>query len=142
MRRRTLVTLTALTLASAACTTQRTTSTTVTGTPVLQPAPVPVEAAAVNPAGQWTISLVAQGEPMDLAMDLRGVDGVYSGTMSNPMLPPMQFKDAKLDGNRMAISLLVPTGEMAVLNLVFNGDELTGDWSMPGDGGKLTGKRM
>ena len=42
----------------------------------------------------------------------------------------------------MAISLLVPTGEMAVLNLVFNGDALTGDWSMPGDGGKLTGKRM
>lgn len=141
MRRRTVVTLTALTLASAACTTQTTTSTSVTGTPVLQPAPVPVEA-VVNPAGQWTISLVAQGEPMDLAMDLRSADGVYSGTMSNPMLPPMQFKDAKLEGNRMAISLMVPTGEMAILNLVFNGDALTGDWSMPGDGGKLTGKRM
>ena len=141
MRRRTLVTLTALTLASAACATQTTTSTTVAGTPVVQPAPEPV-AAAVDPAGQWTISLVAQGEPMDLAMDLRSVDGVYSGTMSNPMLPPMQFKDAKLDGNRMAISLMVPTGETAVLNLVFNGDALTGDWSMPGDGGKLTGKRM
>ena len=141
MRRRTLVTLTALTLASAACATQTTTSTTVAGTPVVQPAAAPV-AAAVDPAGQWSISLVAQGEPMDLAMDLRSADGVYSGTMSNPMLPPMQFKDATLVGNRMAISLLVPTGEMAVLNLVFNGDALTGDWSMPGDGGKLTGKRM
>ncbi len=140
MRSRTLVTLSAMALVSAACATQTSTSTSVAGTPVLQPAPAPTKA-AVNPVGQWTLSLVAQGEPLDLAMDLRSADGLYSGTLSNPMLPPMQFSNAKLDGNRMAITVIVPTGESATMNLVFDGDALSGDWSMPGDGGKLTGKR-
>lgn len=137
MRIRTFAVLAGAILLSTACRTTSTTATTVTGTPVVAQMPV------VNPAGRWSLALVAQGQNLALTMEVERITGNdYKGTISSDMFPPMAFSKATLDGNRMIITAPSPTGDMATLDLRFNGDIIDGEWSMPGDGSKVSGKRQ
>lgn len=133
-----------LALIAAACTTRATTSSTVTGTPRLEPVPAAAAAPAVDPTGRWSVALVAQGQNMELTLTLQKGegDGVYTGNFTSDMFPPMPLTSAKLTGNKMVLTVPVPTGDMATMNLVFDGDIMTGEWSMPGDGSKLSGRRL
>jgi hypothetical protein len=134
-------TLLAVALLASACARQTSTSTRVDGTPVVIPVPAP--AGAYEPAGKWSIALVAQGQAMELTMNLvKNPDGSYGGTFTSDMFPPMPISTAKLEGNKMVLTLAVPTGDMATMNMTFNGDLVEGDWTMPGDGSKLSGKRI
>jgi len=140
MRLNRLAALATVALIAAACTTKSTTSTTVSGTPVLTQLPAPV---AYDPAGKWDIALTAQGQPLGLTMDLRkNADGTYGGSFTSDLFPPMTITTATLNGNKMVITLPVPTGDMATMNMTFNGALVEGEWSMPGDGSKLSGKRI
>lgn len=146
-----------LVLLLAACQTTRSTSTTVTGTPELRPAPAgttiaatspapvaaPVAApAAVQPAGKWLITLMAQGSPMDVQVELvRLEDGGWTGTVTSAAFPPFPVSKAVLTGNKMVATLAIPTGDSATMTLEFDGDTVTGEWAMPGDGSRLSGKR-
>jgi hypothetical protein len=141
MRIRTLAVLAGAVLLSTACRTTSTTSTTLSGTPVLTQVPAP--APAVDPVGRWSLALVAQGQNLGLTMEVERISGNdFKGTISSDMFPPMAFTNATLDGNRMVITAPSPTGDMATLDLRFNGDLIDGEWSMPGDGSKVSGKRM
>jgi hypothetical protein len=126
-----------LALIASACTTRATTSSTVTGTPRLEPVPAPAAAPAIDPTGRWSVALVAQGQNMELTLTLQKGEGDASD-----MFPPMPLTSAKLTGNKMILTVPVPTGDMATMNLVFDGDIMTGEWSMPGDGSKLSGRRL
>ncbi len=129
-------------LSASACTTKQTTSTSVSGTPVLTQMPAPEP--AFDPAGRWSVALVAQGQPLDLTLTLvKGEgDGNYIGTITSDVLPPMPVASAKLTGKTMVLTVGTPDGDRATMNLAFDGDLLSGDWSMTGDGGKLSGKRL
>ena len=134
-----------------ACQTSRSTSTTITGTPELRPAPasgVTIPAAtsaapaAVQPAGKWLITLSAQGSPMDVQVELvRLEDGSWTGTVTSAAFPPFPVSKAVLTGNKMVATLAIPTGDTATMTLEFDGDTVTGEWAMPGDGSRLSGKR-
>lgn len=111
------------------------------------PAPMAAAAAApapaVNPAGRWSVALTAQGQPFDFVMELRQVNGAeYGGVVSSQMFPPMNINKATLTGNRMKVSVTAPTGDAASFDIVFEGDTFSGDWSMPGDGSKVSGRRL
>lgn len=137
MRIRTFAVLAGAVLLSTACRTTSTTATTVTGTPVVAQMPV------VDPGGRWSLAIVAQGQNLALTMEVERISGNdYKGTISSDMFPPMAFSKATLDGNRMIITAPSPTGDMATLDLRFNGDIIDGEWSMPGDGSKVSGKRL
>jgi len=134
-----------------ACQTSRSTSTTITGTPELRPAPaagatIPAATsaapAAVQPAGKWLITLSAQGSPMDVQVELvRLEDGSWTGTVTSAAFPPFPVSKAVLTGNKMVATLAIPTGDTATMTLEFDGDTVTGEWAMPGDGSRLSGKR-
>lgn len=140
-----------LVLLLAACQTTRSTATTVTGTPAVRPAPAattiaatsPAPApAAVQPAGKWLITLMAQGTPMDVQIELvRLDDGSWAGTVTSVAFPPFPVSKAVLTGNKMVATLAIPTGDTATMTLEFDGDTVTGEWAMPGDGSRLSGKR-
>ena len=143
-----------LALLLTACQTSRSTSTTITGTPELRPAPAPAATtipatpavaaapAAVQPAGKWLITLTAQGSPMDVQVELiRLDDGSWTGTVTSAAFPPFPVSKAVLTGNRMVATLAIPTGDTATMTLEFDGDSVTGEWAMPGDGSRLSGKR-
>ena len=134
-----------------ACQTSRSTSTTITGTPELRPAPAAgatiaaatsAAPAAVQPAGKWLITLSAQGSPMDVQVELvRLEDGSWTGTVTSAAFPPFPVSKAVLTGNKMVATLAIPTGDTATMTLEFDGDTVTGEWAMPGDGSRLSGKR-
>ena len=102
--------------------------------------------AARTPAdviGRWTIALTAQGQAFDFEMDLKHVAGDdYTGEIKSQAFPPMAINSAKRSGNAMLIKITAPTGDEATINVVFEGDVLSGEWSMPGDGSRVSGKRI
>ncbi|WKW13129.1 hypothetical protein Strain138_002444 [Pseudogemmatithrix spongiicola] len=109
-------------------------------TPAAMAAPAP---AAVNPVGRWTVALTAQGQAFDFVMDLRHVSGDdYTGSINSQAFPPMPINSAKRSGNAMVIKITAPTGDEATINIVFEGDVLSGEWSMPGDGSRVSGRRI
>ena len=108
--------------------------------PAAMAAPAP---AAANPVGRWTVALTAQGQAFDFVMDLRHISGDdYTGSVSSQAFPPMAINSAKRSGNSMVIKVTAPTGDEATFNVVFEGDVLSGEWSMPGDGSRVSGRRI
>jgi hypothetical protein len=105
-------------------------------------APAPAVAVA-QPAGKWSVALIAQGQALEFVMDLRHAGGdQYTGTVTSQMFPPMGINKATLTGNRLKMFVTAPTGDEASFDLVFTGDTFTGDWAMPGDGSRVSGKRV
>lgn len=151
----TLRTALALTLLAGACTSATTTTTTVSGTPVRVDAPTAVTgtpapaaaataaSAAADPVGRWTVSLSVQGQSMDMVLELAKLpDGNFGGLITSPAFPPIPVSKAILTGKKLAITVAVPTGEEGKIDVEINGDEMTGEWSMPGDGSKVTARRV
>jgi hypothetical protein len=102
----------------------------------------PAEMAA-NPVGRWSVSLVAQGQMFDFVMDLAAAgNGTYTGTVTSQAFPTMPVSGATLTGNRLQFTVVAPTGDNATFDLVIEGDNLSGDWAMPGDGSKVSGRRI
>lgn len=117
------------------------------GNTTTAPVSVPVASApaapAVNPVGRWTVALTAQGQAFDFVMDLRHVSGDdYTGAINSDAFPPMPINSAKRSGNAMLIKITAPTGDEATINIVFEGDVFSGEWSMPGDGSRVSGRRI
>ena len=137
MRRGPLALLVLATTLSTAC---RSSSTDAAATP----APMAVPAAPmVNAAGRWALVIEAQGSALELLLDLRKVsDTEYAGTVSSQVFPPMTLSKVTLTGNKLVIQAPAPTGDVATFNLTIDGDLMTGDWSMPGMGSAVTGRRI
>lgn len=113
-------------------------------TPAATPAvTAPPAAPAVDPVGRWTVALTAQGQAFDFVMDLRHVSGDdYTGAINSSAFPPMPINSAKRSGNAMLIKITAPTGDEATINITFEGDTFSGEWSMPGDGSRVSGRRI
>lgn len=136
MRFRAIAALATLSLAATAC------SSTPSGAPGAAPAPA-VMAPAVNPVGRWSMALTAQGQPFDMTLELRLLNGAeYGGTLTSQAFGSIPLTKATLTGNTMSMTLLAPTGDGAVMNIVFDGDTFSGEWSMPGDGSRVSGRRL
>jgi len=106
------------------------------------PAPAPAAVATIDPSGKWTVALTAQGQAFDFEMELRRISGAeFGGVVTSTAFPPMNVNKATLAGNTMKLTVTAPTGDEATFNIVFEGDVLTGDWSMPGDGSRISGRR-
>ncbi len=145
MRTRSALALTALLVFTTACK-----SGSVGSTPAPAPAPMaapapapgPAAAAALDPSGKWTVALSAQGQAMDFEMELRRIGGAeFGGVLTSVAFPPININKATLAGNTMKVSFTAPTGDEGTINIVFEGNVLSGDWSMPGDGSRISGRR-
>lgn len=108
--------------------------------PVAAPTNVPAQ---VNPVGRWTVALTAQGQAFDMVMDLRALEGdEFTGIINSQAFPPIPINKATRTGNSMRISITAPTGDEATINITFQGDTFSGDWAMPGDGSRVSGRRI
>jgi hypothetical protein len=141
MRLRTVAALAGVLVLSTACTKVTTVSTTpapAAATPASPPAP-----ALVNPVGRWTVALTAQGQAFDMVMELRAIEGnEFTGSITSQAFGQIPFNKATRNGNSMVIKIAVPTGDEGTINITFEGDTFSGDWSMPGDGSRVSGRRI
>jgi hypothetical protein len=105
--------------------------------------PAPPAPALVNPVGRWTVALTAQGQAFDMVMELRAVEGnEFTGAIMSQAFGQIPISKATRTGNSMVIKIAVPTGDEGTINITFEGDTFSGDWSMPGDGSRVSGRRI
>lgn len=106
-------------------------------------APAAVAAPAVNPVGRWAVALSAQGQALEVTLELRHIGGAeYGGGITSQMFPPIAVSKATLTGNVLRMTFVAPTGDEATMNATIEGDTFTGDWAMPGDGSRISGRRI
>jgi hypothetical protein len=142
MHTRSALALAALLVFTTACKSASSTGAGSAPAPMAAPAPAPAAVAAIDPSGKWSVALTAQGQAFDFEMELRRINGAeFGGVVTSQAFPPMNINKATLTGNTMKLSVTAPTGDEATFNIVFEGDVMTGDWSMPGDGSRISGRR-
>lgn len=141
MRLRTVAALAGALLLSTACAKSSTGS--AAGAAPMPVAEMPAAPALVNPVGRWTVALTAQGQAFDMVMELRAVEGnEFTGSIMSQAFGQIPITKATRTGNSMVIKIAVPTGDEGTININFEGDTFSGDWSMPGDGSKVSGRRI
>jgi hypothetical protein len=101
-------------------------------------------APAIDPVGKYAVQAVVQGQAADFDLVIeKKDDGTYGGTLTNPNYGQSVIASLKIDGRTLKIVLATPQGVEAVAELTLAADNtLDGSWSMQGDGGKMTGKRI
>jgi hypothetical protein len=140
--------LAGLALVTSACKTTTATTTTVSGSPRLEPAPAAVVApapapAAYSPAGRWRVGIIAQGQSMEVTLELvKLADGTWTGSIGTEQFGTIPLSKVDITDKKMVASFPVPTGDVGSMTLNFDGDNAEGEWSMPGDGSKVAGKRI
>jgi len=101
-------------------------------------------APALDPVGKYVVQAVVQGQTADFDMVIeKKDDGTYTGSLSNPNLGTSTIVSLKVEGRTVKMILATPQGtEAAAECTVAEDGTLDGQWSMQGDGGKLTGKKI
>jgi hypothetical protein len=116
-----------------------------------KPAPVPARTDSVkadstkdvDPVGTYTVYLTAQGNAMTTTTRIdKKEGGGYTGSINADGIPPLPVTSVKVAGNKVNITLTAPDGSEAWIELMVNGEDLTGSWGMAGDGSKVTGKKL
>lgn len=100
--------------------------------------------AAIDPVGKYTVQAVVQGQATDFEMVIeKKEDGTYGGKLVNPNVGETYIASLKVEGRTMKMVLSTPQGTEAVAEVTMAEDgTLDGSWSMQGDGGKMTGKKL
>jgi len=101
-------------------------------------------APAVDPVGKYLVQAVVQGQAADFDMIIeKKDDGTYTGSLSNANFGTSTIVSLKVEGRTVKMVLATPQGTEAVAECTIAEDgTLDGQWSMQGDGGKLTGKKL
>ena len=113
-----------------------------------KPAPTPAAAAAtdttkdIDPVGTYTTYITAGGNAMTTTTRIdKKTDGTYAGTVSGDGIPPLPVNWVTVAKNHVKLGVTAPDGGEAVIEMIVNGEDITGQWSMANDGSKLTGKK-
>ena len=114
------------------------------------PAPAPATPAAaavdttkdIDPVGTYTVYLTAQGNAMTTTTRIDKKDGGgYTGSITADGIPPLPVTSVSVTGNKVKMTLTAPDGSEAWIEMMVNGEDLTGSWGMANDGSKITGKK-
>jgi len=110
-----------------------------------KPAPAPAASdstKSIDPVGTYTLYITAQGNAMTTTTRIeKKADGTYGGTLTADGIPPLAVNWVTVTGKNVKMGVTAPDGGEAIMDLVVTGDDITGSWSMSGDGSKLTGKK-
>lgn len=101
-------------------------------------------APAIDPVGKYAVSTVVQGQSADFELVIeKKDDGTYTGTLANPNFGTSTIAQLKVEGRTMKMIIATPQGVEAQAELTLAADNtVEGSWSMQGDGGKMTGKKL
>lgn len=108
-----------------------------------KPAPAKADSTKdVDPVGTYTTYITAGGNAMTTTTRIdKKPDGGYTGTVTADGIPPLPVNSVTVSGNKIHLSITGPDGGEAIIDMVLVGDDITGSWSMAGDGSRLTGKK-
>lgn len=101
-------------------------------------------APAIDPVGKYAVQAVVQGQASDFDLIIeKKNDGSYTGSLNNVNFGSSTITSLKVEGRTIKMVLATPQGTEAVAECTVAPDgTVDGQWSMSGDGGKLTGKKV
>jgi hypothetical protein len=131
-----LVLTAALALAAAACSTA----------PMPESTPAATASAstavAVNPVGRYEFTTNAQGQTVTGTIEIAGTTGAYTGQITTSHTPPLPISSVLVDGRQVTVSGNASFGPVGMTLNFTDANSFTGSWSMGGDTGELTGRRV
>jgi hypothetical protein len=133
--------LVAIALASTAAV-SRTAAAQTTPAPVTPP-PAADSVANVDPVGTYAIDLPMQGNTLALTTKIeKKADGTYGGTVNAEGIPELPINSVKVTGKSIRVSIAVPDGSEAVMTLVLDGNQVSGEVTQSGQSTGVTGKKL
>jgi hypothetical protein len=122
--------------------TSRTTETPSAPASQVTPPPAPVATtAAFNPVGTYDYTaILPDGSSAPGTMTISGTPGAYTGKIDRQGMGATDITSVRVDGQTLRITTNIAEGEVT-LTMNFTGNEFTGNWSIQGAEGALSGKR-
>jgi uncharacterized membrane protein len=98
----------------------------------------------LNPAGTYDLQITAQGNAMAIqAVVAKNEDGTFGGTVTGDAFPPLTIKSVAVADRRVKLTIIAPDGGDALVDItVDENNDVDGQWSMAGDGSRVTGKKI
>ena len=96
----------------------------------------------IDHVGRFDYTSTANGQPVNGTITVAKSDTVYTVVMSTGgMTRDILFQNARLDRDRLTATTQSPNGATVALHVRFDGDSITGDWTMGPQTGTLRGAR-
>jgi hypothetical protein len=98
--------------------------------------------AALNPVGRYEFSTSLQGQPLTGTVEITGTAGAYAGRITSSATEPIPITGVTVTGQEMVVTGDTPSGTLTIHMTFTGGPDFTGNWTLPGDGAPLTGRRV
>jgi len=96
----------------------------------------------LDPIGEYTFETSVQDAPVTGTITISGVSGDWQGTLAATALPEvLRLTSITVRGTTLTLTAMVPEQGEVFIELVFEGEEFTGTWSLGYDGGEMIGRR-
>ena len=107
---------------------------------------VRVEAARapdVDPVGRYELQATMRNAPASLVARIERLeDGSLGGELAGNSINAVHIVDVRVADSTVRFSVFATETVKADFRMVLSGDRVTGEWSMPGDGSPITGRRV
>ncbi|HEY4658881.1 MAG TPA: hypothetical protein VIH11_05180 [Gemmatimonadaceae bacterium] len=107
-----------------------------------RPPPTPAAEKDIDPVGSYELTVVVQGQAIGSFVKIEKKDSTFTGTVSTEAYGTFTIAALKVSGKTITLSIYAADGSPVTISLTVEGDQVTGDWSMAGDGSKVTGKKV
>jgi hypothetical protein len=95
-----------------------------------------------NAEGSYSLTLTVGGQAMSMTFTVaKKADGTLAGVFRNAELGDLPTTGIKVEGRTMTIGVESPAGPANVTLTVKADNTVEGEWSMAGDGSKVSGKK-
>ncbi len=95
-----------------------------------------------KPTGTYQLDLAVGGQPISMMFTVeKKSDGALSGVFKSEALGEIPTTSFRLEGRKMLIEVLTDGGPASVTLSVNKENAVEGEWTMQGDGSKISGKK-
>ncbi len=92
--------------------------------------------------GSYTLELAVGGQTVSMTFTVeKKPDGSFVGLFKHPEIGEFPTTSFRVDGRKLSMDIVTPGGPAAVTLTVNNESAVEGEWSMQGDGSKISGKK-
>ena len=96
----------------------------------------------IDPVGRYELAATMRGKSATLIANITKLDdGSFGGELSGKSINTVKIIDVRVADSTVKFAINATEEIRANFRLVISGDSVSGDWSMPGDGSEVHGRR-
>ena len=95
-----------------------------------------------KPEGRYDLNVAVEGQPMVMSFVVeKKADGTFAGVFRHSEMGEFGSTSFKVEGRKLTVGIETPGGPAMVVMTVQPDNAVEGEWSMSGDGSKISGKK-